>query len=470
MRSKKNNQENIPLKKIRSGVLGRGLSLLNMTVSSGARFASLKASELFLPEEEQKKRRTDFMRHEAERLVREIGALKGGLMKAGQLLSIYGEHFLPPEINNILKALQSDSTPLAWENMSATLERQIGAKALQNLDINTTPLAAASMGQVYQARERSGGRLLALKIQYPHVHQAINSDLKALRSLLKLGQFIPDSGGFDEIFQEVRMMLHHEADYLREADMLETFAGFLKEDSRFVIPSPVRSYCSRKVLGMSLEEGFPPDGPEVAALSQLRRNKIGMAVLELLFREIFVWRMVQTDPHFGNYRVFIGNAEDGSEDKIILYDYGAVRRLPLRYVRPFARLVKGALKEDKQSCIQAGIKLGFLRAEDEPKSQELFATICITAAEVFREEYAGPESNGDQEGNNPYPWGKTDVINKLSALAKDAVFTFRLRPPPREAIFLDRKMLGLYFFLARLEVRAGPRRLLETYLEQALSG
>ena len=262
------------------------------------------------------------------------------------------------------------------------------------------------------------------------------------------------------------MMLHYESDYQREANMLVTFKELLADDPRYLIPSPVPEFSTKRILAMTLLEGRSVDGPEVKALSQSRRNRIGIAALDLLFKEIFVWRMVQTDPHFGNYRIHIGSDETGMEDKIILYDFGAVRKFPLRYIRPFARLAQSALDEDRIANQQAGKDLGFLRDEDNQKVNELFSTICFTAADAFRQEYASPSLDGSAEGDSPYEWGRTDVIQKLTRLAKDAVFTFRIRTPPREAIFLDRKMIGMYFFLSSLGVRFGPRKLLKHYLDQ----
>lgn len=462
----KNKKNNEPLEKITSGALGRGLSLLNLTVSSGAKFASLKAGDLFASKEERKKRKEEFLSEQAQLLVQEMGKLKGSLMKAGQMISVYGEHFLPPEVNRILKTLQSDSSPLSWSEMEKVLNRQLGPDLLKKLEIEKEPIAAASMGQVYKARIKKTNQLIALKIQYPNVDKAIDSDLRALKSVLTLSKLVPKGPGFEDVFREIRMMLHYESDYQREANMLVTFKELLADDPRYLIPSPIPEFSTKRILAMTLLEGRSVDGPEVKALNQSRRNRIGIAALDLLFKEIFVWRMVQTDPHFGNYRIHIGSDESGMDDKIILYDFGAVRKFPLRYIRPFSRLAQSALDEDRIANQQAGKDLGFLRDEDNQKVNELFSTICFTAADAFRQEYESPSLDGSVEGDCPYEWGRTDVIQKLTRLAKDAVFTFRIRTPPREAIFLDRKMIGMYFFLSSLGVRFGPRKLLKHYLDQ----
>ena len=134
-------------------------------------------------------------------------------MKAGQMLSVYGEHFLPEEVNTILKKLQTDSTPIAWEQMHKVLVQQLGEEKLSLLEIKEEPIAAASMGQVYLATIKKTKQTLALKVQYPGVDKAIDSDLNALRKILLVSQILPSHSNFEDIFKEIRMMLHYEVDY-----------------------------------------------------------------------------------------------------------------------------------------------------------------------------------------------------------------------------------------------------------------
>ena len=211
----------------------------------------------------------------------------------------------------------------------------------------------------------------------------------------------------------------------------------------------------------------PVDAPEISALSQIRRNRIAAANMDLMFKEIFTWRTVQTDPHFGNFKIRLGS--DREIDKIVLLDFGAVRKFPKRYIKPFSELVEAALNRDEEALWNAGHLLGFLREDDAPDSLKVFSKLCFAATEGFEEKYVSPKQDGSDEGSSPYVWGSTDIIERLTLLARDAVFAFRLRPPPREAIFLDRKMVGTYFLLSQLGLRMGPRHLLKSYLDESTS-
>ncbi len=259
------------------------------------------------------------------------------------------------------------------------------------------------------------------------------------------------------------MMLHYEVDYARELNMLETYRDLLGDDDRFVIPHVFRQYSGKRILTMSYEDGVKVDSEEVSQLSQERRNKLSASLLDLLFKETYQWRFMQTDPHFGNYKVRLG--ENGESDKFILLDFGAVRKFPKRYIHPLSDIVKAALENDAEKLIDAGVQLGFLREDDGDKQKDLFYRFCLIVVEAFSQEYASQDEAATIPGNKPYLWGETDLLSRAGALGKDAAFVFKLRPPPREAVFLDRKVGGVFIVLSKLKYNCGPRSLLLNNLE-----
>ncbi len=439
------------LKKIPSNAFSRGMSLFNLTVATGTRLAGMKIADLVSSSEGKEKRLQDFLLSQASNLVEELGKLKGSIMKAGQMLSMYGEHFFPPQINQVLKALQSDSSPVVWEEMEKCIRTQLGPERFAQLDIDPVPIAAASMGQVYKAKVKASGELLALKVQYPGVDAAIDSDLRSLKTILSVSHLAPKGSDFDEIFREIRMMLHYEIDYLRELEQTQWFGEQLKDDPRFIVPRVYPEFSTKRLLALSFEEGVSIDSLDLARLDQKRRNALALSIVELMFREIFEWRLVQTDPHFGNYKVRLAD-DKHAHDRVILFDFGAVRNFPKRYIEPFAHLIQAALEHDPDAIFEEGMQLGFMRENDSEKVKDLFAQLCFLAIEPFEERYAGE--------SNPYVWAESRLLERVTEIAKDAIFAFRLRPPPREAIFLDRKMIGVYTILSKLSLRAGPRELL----------
>jgi predicted unusual protein kinase regulating ubiquinone biosynthesis (AarF/ABC1/UbiB family) len=437
----------VPRKKIKSlktGALSRSLSIARLSLGAGARAAGNALTGLLDSPVSSKARKRAMWLAQASSLVKELGELKGSLMKAGQMLSVYGEHFLPPEINELLRTLQSDSPPVEYQAIEKVLVRNLGKEKLAQLEIEEEPCGAASLGQVHRAR--FGEETLALKIQYPGVEKAIDGDIKALRRLLSLGEWLPKLPATDELFEEVRSMLKRETNYALELEMLEFYGKELKGDPRYVVPRPYPAFCGKRVLAMSFEEGVGLDSPEVAALPQEQRNAIALSVLDLYFRELFVWGRVQTDPHFGNYRIRLGRVP-----ALVMYDFGAVRDVGPDFVNPYRRMLQGTFHGDRAHFEKACAELKVLFPDDPQPLKDLFWKICLQITEPF----LPPQ---------PFAWNGTTIMKRLSDDGWQMLKNFPLRTPPRELVFLDRKMAGNFTLLARLDAKIDGRSLLAKYL------
>lgn len=445
-------QEKKPAKKLKSlktGTTSRSLSLASLTLKAATRAAGHAVSTFLDSETGKKAKAQAHQLLQAQALVKELGELKGSLMKVGQTLSVYGEHFFPPEINRLLRTLQADSPPLEWPEIEKCLRRRLSKELLAELEIEEEPCGAASLAQVHRARIKTTGELLALKIQYPGVEKSIDSDLKALRRVLSLSSFLPKLPATDELFEEVRMMLRREVDYGKEREMLEDFRAKLAHDPRFVVPKPHPRYCGSKVLAMSFEEGVDIDGPEVAALSQERRNHLAAAVLEVYFLELWKWRRVQTDPHFGNFKVRLGKGND--PDRLVLLDFGAVRDLPDAFMRDYTDMLAGTFHQDRARFERASERLKVLEPGDPQELRDLFFRICHLITVPF----LPPQ---------PYDWRNNQLPKEVSELTWEMIRKFPLRAPPREVVFVDRKMAGIFTLMAKLGAKVDGRSLLEPYL------
>ena len=189
------------LKDIRTSLLTRGLSLAKASLKAGR----LTAAQMLSKNDSNR----PAWLNQVEYLIHEIGQLKGTAMKVGQTLSIYGEHLLPPELNELIKKLQQDSPPLTWSSIEKVLLEELGSERLEGLEINQTSIASASIGQVYRARIRSSGHEVALKVQYPGVDLAVESDLKLLKFMLNMSDLVPRGPRMDQIFIEIQIGRAH---------------------------------------------------------------------------------------------------------------------------------------------------------------------------------------------------------------------------------------------------------------------
>ncbi len=436
---------------LRTGLLVRALALAKLALNT--RTELLREANFSQLESDPALR--DQLESQAKAISRELGLLKGSAMKVGQLLSVFGEHFLPPQVNSVLKLLQSNSPPLEWQILKPTVQSEL-REVFDELEIDVNSVAAASIGQVHRAKIKATGELIALKIQYPKVERAIENDLRTLKTMLMFAPVQIKGDRTSKLLTEIEEMLARETDYRHEADNYLRFKNELNSDPRFIVPRVHTRYSTSRILALDYMSGYRIDSGDVAELSQERRNRLGQALLDLYLRELFFLGRVQTDAHIGNYLVSISADPDSTPDKIILLDFGATRDFPDNFLQSYASLVRATLAEDRETVTKMGIDLGFLKPCDPGIVHDEFFQFCRLMVEPFHKVSA------------TYCWSENDLPKRLAAQLNRVIQAREFRPPPREALFLDRKSMGLFCLLSKLKATTTSRDLLETAIEYRL--
>ncbi len=450
------------INKIKTSVFSRTMSMAKLSLNAGAQMAGQSITSLMKEKEAKQLTWNAFLKRQALSFSLEVGELKGSLMKAGQMLSMYGEYFFPEEINLLLKTLQQDSAALAWPAMEKILRQELSAERFNDLDIEKEALACASLGQVHRAKIKSTGEEIVLKIQYPRVDKAIDSDLKAIKSFLSLLKILPQNLNMDPIFNEVREMLIQETDYRIEAKHTEEFRERLKDDKRFIVPRVIKEFSNQRILATTYESGLRVDDPAILSLSQTRRNDLALNFLELYFMELFIWKEMQTDPHFGNYRIRVDNQ---GQDQLVLFDFGATRRYSDEFLQTYYMMIRGALLNDRRLLYSAAEQLKFIHKNDPTDLIKVFEEFCFETVEPFIL-HEDRRNRGQIAADGTYDWKNTDLPKRLSQKVFAMIKEFSWRTPPREIVFIDRKTGGVFVFLSLLQAKIKARDLLLKYLER----
>lgn len=436
------------LKNIKSSVFSRSMKIAKMTFNTSAKLTGLGLKKILKSEAEQNTLWKKFLNDRAAEWSQDLGELKGSLMKAGQMLSMYGEHFLPPETNQLLKSLQSQSPPIEWPTIERIISQNLSAEQIADLEIEKDCIGSASLGQVHRAKVKSTGQIIALKVQYPDMNKAIDSDLKALKSFLQLLKLLPKNLNVDPIFSEVKFMLEQEMNYTLEKQNTLLYQSLLKDDNRFIVPQIVHPFCGNNVIATSYEIGMSPDDPFIQSLPQDRRNRLASLFLELYFKELFQWGYVQTDPHLGNYRIRV---QENGQDQIVLLDFGAVRKYDSDFLVPYRQMIKSALIGDIEALTRASKTLKFIHPQDPPELLKAFEQFCLATVEPF--------------ADVTYDWKNSQLPQKLTREAFQIIQKFEIRTPPKELLFLDRKTGGVFIFCSVMRARMNSRHLLLKYIE-----
>lgn len=429
---------------------------------AGAKYATANAGTFFLPKDQREARRKVILSSRAQELVDDLGKLKGSVVKIGQMMALFGEHFLPEEVTTALHTLENQTSALEWPAIERHLKIELGEVKMAELDIEQEPLGAASLAQVHKAVRKSDGLELCLKIQYPGVADAIDSDMRALVRLLKMSRLVPITEQFNLWLEEVRSMLKREVDYDLEAHTTRFFRDALKEDPRFIVPKIYDDYSSHNIMCMSFEHGINVNDPCVLELSQTRRDFIGRAIMELCCREVFEWNKMQTDPNFGNYLLRLGR--NGEPDKIVLLDFGAIRDFHDDILGPGREMIRASYYRDQPRLTRALWSLDFLSDNAPERLLNDFSALCFEAIEALQDpdQFELPDHVINE--NKEYLWGASDLPSRVMARASRSALSIHFDVPPREFIFLVRKLLGAYTFLHVVDAKVRGNTILEPFL------
>lgn len=316
----------------------RFMKLAGMTASIATKTVSNSIKNLTADEQQKNAARSQLFQDIGVQIANTLGEMKGAVMKVGQIASQYKDIF-PPEVAKAISKLQRQAPAMPFAEIKAQVEKELG-KPLDKIfkHFNETPFAAASIGQVHKAILPNGEQVV-VKVQYPGVDEACESDLKQVRLALRLmGVLKIDRKLQDRLFQEIQESLDNELNYQIEAQNLEvarTFHAAL--DDKIIIPQVFKDYSSRHILTLSLEQG---ESIETASTwSQRTRNTLGRRLLRAMGQEIFYLKRFHCDPHPGNFAFH----EDGS---VIIYDYGGVKTLSSDVVHHFKQLIHAARAQD----------------------------------------------------------------------------------------------------------------------------
>ena len=312
----------------------RFMKLASMTASIASKTVSNSIRNLTADEEQKNTSRSKLFQDIGLQIADTLGEMKGAVMKVGQIASQYKDIF-PPEVAKAIGKLQRQAPPMPFAEIKAQVEKELG-KPLLNIfkSFDEIPFAAASIGQVHKA-VLPNGQQVVVKVQYPGVDEACESDLKQVRLALRLmGVLKVDRKLQDRLFKEIQESLDNELNYEVEAQNLDVARTFHEAlDNKIIIPKVFPEFSSRHVLTLSFEHG---ESIETASTwSQETRNELGRRLFRAMGQEIFFLKRFHCDPHPGNFAF----REDGT---VIIYDFGGVKILSSEIVHHFKLLIHTA--------------------------------------------------------------------------------------------------------------------------------
>ena len=387
-------------------------------------------------------KKAENMVRNAARIADTLGEMKGAAMKVGQMLSLH-EGLLPPEVSAVLSVLQKEAPSVSFEVMNRELRREFDNFDALFESLEPEAFAAASIGQVHRGVLKDG-REVAVKIQYPDADRMVKADLKNLKVLLgNLVSLFTDID-FEPIWEEVRERLFEELDYLKEADNIRRTAAMQAKHPEILVPDVVQEATSRRVLTMEFLDGIPPAEAISDRYPQHLRDQWGVELFEFTLRGLLEHRFLHADPNFANFAF----REDG---KVAVYDYGCMKEIPADIAAGYAGLMDAVIHKRKAAIPGLLRDMGVFKQGDAPLSRDMTDPYVDLVQDIVR---ASP----------PYTFGEdSSIYETLYELgisnwqdATDIRF-------PRDVVFIDRTLAGLFGNLGKLRATGPWRKLLRKY-------
>ena len=375
--------------------------------------------------------------------IKELSRLRGAALKIGQLLSLEANDFLPEQFSAMLGDLRNKNFHMPNYQLGEVLRENYGDNFLDKFSyFSETPIAAASIGQVHTCRY--GNQNLILKIQYPKIRESIESDINNIRLLTNNLGILPKTFDFEKLLEAGKIQLLNETDYRLEAEYQKRFYQLLKTDKKFTVPKISAPLTTTKILAMEYKEGVTID--QVAHFNQKTKNSIIASLVELAFKEIFEFKLIQTDPNFANFLY------DKKSKKIVLLDFGATSTISRKNIRVFKDILIGIALDRKEMVEKALLTLKIFSPHASASVKSYLLNIIWNLSLPLRK-------------NKEFDFQRCISAEDLTLLTSTLVNQKdKFQLPDPEVLFIQRKLGGIFFLGRKFGVRKNFSKLVTKYI------
>ena len=304
-------------------------------------------------------------------------------IKFGQLLSTRPD-VVPNEIAKNLKSLQDNLPHFSEKDAIAIIEKELGTNINSVFqDFNPSPLAAASIAQVYSAKLKEDHKDVVIKVVRPGIKNTILSDISLMR---RIANFAEKKFEDAKRLQLSRLVSEYEAVILSELDMrLE--ASNIKQTRRnfegnelLYVPDVYLDYCSESLLVMEMIEGIPVDRLDTLNDLGVDLKLVAERGVEIFLKQVFIDNFFHADMHPGN--IFI-DAKNPIDPAYVAVDYAIVGSLSEEEQYQIGRMLVAVIGRDFREV--ANILIESKWVNPETRLNDLENTIRAACEPIFEQ-------------------------------------------------------------------------------------
>ncbi len=281
-------------------------------------------------------------------------------MKAGQVLSTVEFPGLDADqaahLQARLASLRDNVPAVGWKQMRKVLAHEWGEDPERVLgSIDPEPAAAASIGQVYRGQTADGAEV-AVKVQYPGIGEAVESDMRNVRMLAPLLRRLMPGLDVEPVLAELSERVSAECDYELEASSHRLLARFWRGHPFIAVPAVDTRLSRRRVLVSEWVDGI--DFAAVGRQPEPVRDRYAEIVYRFYYGTARELDLALGDPHPGNYLL-------RDDRRVAFLDFGMVRALPRGYLSREAPIFAAIRAGDDRSLVDVLRALGYLRDDSD---------------------------------------------------------------------------------------------------------
>lgn len=386
------------------------------------------------------------VRARAEAFAAALRSMGPTYVKFGQLLSTRPD-IVPHEYILALESLQDDLEPFSFAEVERIVEDELGVRISKAFEtFESTPLAAASLGQVHRAVLRDG-REVVVKVQRPNVREQVRKDLEVFTEIAQELEKHTDLGRKMSLvgaIEQARLVMYSELNYLQEARNTEILRENLASFPQIYIPAVIHDLTSPRVLTTELVKGKKVSKLTPLALIEGDYAELAGVLTQAYLRQICVDGFWHSDPHPGN--VFIREVEGAPQ--LVLLDFGMTSRISSEFQDEVIKLLLAISSNRGTEVAEACVRM----CEAQERFEPVKFTREISAIVAAVHDVSARELNTGQLLFN--------VINIANNNELKA---------PAELTMLAKTLLHLDAITKKLDPDYDPQRVIRDYAEQLMS-
>jgi ubiquinone biosynthesis protein len=410
---------------------------------------SLAPEDLMAPEAEIEVIEPD-VKARAEAFAQALRDMGPTYVKFGQLLSTRPD-IVPHEYILALESLQDDLEPFSFAEVERIVEEELGVRISKAFaEFESTPLAAASLGQVHRAVLRDG-REVVVKVQRPNVREQVRKDLEIFTEIAHELEKHTDIGRKMSLvgaIEQAKLVMYSELNYLQEARNTEILRQNLTDFPEIYIPAVLEDFTSPRVLTTELVKGTKVSKLTPLALIEGNYAELAGVLTRAYLKQIGVDGVWHSDPHPGN--IFVREVPDGEpgQTQLVLLDFGMVSRISHEFQDEVIKLLLAISSNRGAEVAESCVRMSEMQERfDAVKFTRDISTIVAAVHDV-----RANEINTGQ------------LIFNVIGIAQNN----DLKAPP-ELTMLAKTLLHLDAITKKLDPDYDPQRVIRDYAEQLMS-